>query len=122
MSQYFLAVNHDPADDAAMAEMSPGEMQELFAAVEAFNTELREAGAWVFAGGLQPIETATVVDNTGAQPVLTDGPYAESKEYLGGFWIIEAADLDAALVWAQKGSKACAGRVEVRPFQDEPEA
>ena len=65
---------------------------------------------------------STVVDNTGAQPVITDGPYAESKEYLGGFWVIEAPDLDGALVWAQKGSKACAGKVEVRPFQDEPEA
>ncbi len=59
------------------------------------------------------------MDNTGAQPILTDGPYAESKEYLGGFWVIEAADLDAALAWAQKGSRACAGKVEVRPFQDE---
>ncbi|MDE0778591.1 MAG: YciI family protein, partial [Nocardioides sp.] len=94
----------------------------VFAAVDAFNTEVKEQGAWVFAGGLQPIEMSTVVDNTGAQPVITDGPYAESKEYLGGFWVIEAPDLDGALVWAQKGSKACAGKVEVRPFQDEPEA
>lgn len=122
MSQYFLAVNHDPADEARMAEMTPAQMQEVFAAVDEFNTEVKEQGAWVFAGGLQPLEMSTVVDNTGAQPVITDGPYAESKEYLGGFWIIEASDLDAALVWAQKGSKACAGKVEVRPFQDEPEA
>ncbi len=122
MSQYFLAVNHDPADDERMAEMDPATMQEMFAAVEAFNTDLRDQGAWVFAGGLQPIEVSTVVDNTGSQPIITDGPYSESKEYLGGFWIIEAPDLDVALEWAQKGSRACAGKVEVRPFQDEPEA
>ena len=122
MSQYFLAVNHDPADEDRMSELSPGAMQEIFAAVEAFNEELRTEGAWVFAGGLQPIEASTVVDNSGAQPIITDGPYSESKEYLGGFWVIEAADLDAALVWAQKGSRACAGKVEVRPFQDEPDA
>jgi len=121
MSQYFLAVNHDPADDEAMSELTPGEMQELFAAVEAFNTDLRDAGAWVFAGGLQPSDASTVVDYTGAQPIVTDGPYSESTEYLGGFWIIEAADLDEALMWAKKGSRACAGKVEVRPFQDEPQ-
>ena len=78
MSQYFLAVNHDPAD-TTMDEMTPAQMQELFAAVDAFNTEVKEQGAWVFAGGLQPLEMSTVVDNTGAQPVITDGPYAESK-------------------------------------------
>lgn len=121
MSQYFLAVNHDPADDERMSEMTPDEMQEVFSAVETFNAELHEAGAWVFAGGLQPIEASTVVDGRGAQPVITDGPFAESKEYLGGFWIIEAADLDAALEWARKGSRACAGKVEVRPFQGEPD-
>ena len=71
---------------------------------------------------MQSIEASTVVDNTGAEPIITDGPYTESKEYLGGFWVIEAADLDAALVWAQKGSRACAGKVEVRPFQDEFDA
>ena len=120
MPQYFLAV-HNAADDTRMADLSPGEMQQLFSAVETFNAELREAGAWVFAGGLQPIEASTVVDNTGAQPILTDGPYAATEEHLGGFWIVEARDLDAALSWAQKASRACAGKVEVRPFQDEPE-
>ena len=95
-------------------------MQAMFDAVGAFNTELQDAGAWVFAGGLHPVEASTVVDNTGDAPIVTDGPFAESKEYLGGFWIIEAADLDAALDWAKRGSKACAGKVEVRPFQDEP--
>ena len=65
-----------------------------------------------------PIESATTVDTTGARTVVTDGPFAESKEYLGGFWVIEAPDLDAALTWAKEGSAACAGKVEVRPFQD----
>ena len=71
----------------------------------------------MFAGGLKPIEESTVVDGTGAEPVITDGPFAESKEYLGGFWIIEAADLDAALEIARRGSAACEAKVEVRPFQ-----
>ncbi|MGA8846684.1 MAG: YciI family protein [Nocardioides sp.] len=122
MSQYFLAVHHDPADHARMAGLTADELQAIYTGVEKFNEELRTEGAWVFAGGLQPIEVSTVVDNTGAQPILTDGPYAESKEYLGGFWVIEAADLDAALLWAKKGSKACDGKVEVRPFQDEFDA
>lgn len=121
MPNYFLAVNHDENDAAGMAEMTMEEMQPIFEAVDAFNTELREHGAWVFAGGLQTHDATTVVDNTGDAAVVTDGPFSESKEYLGGFWIIEAADLDAALDWAKKGSKACAGKVEVRPFQAEPE-
>ncbi len=72
-----------------------------------------------FGGGLQPIAQATTVDATGDTPILTDGPYAESKEYLGGFWVIQAPDLDAALDWAKQASAACRGRVEVRPFQGE---
>lgn len=121
MPQYLLSVHHGPDDAAAMASMPPEEMEEIFAAVEGFNTAVREAGAWVFAGGLHPIEAATTVDATGATPVVTDGPYAESKEYLGGFWVVRAADLDAALEWATRGSRACRNKVEVRPFQDEPE-
>ena len=117
MPQYFLAVNHDEAGAAAMAEMTPEQMQPLFEATSRFNDELQEAGAWVFAGGLEDRDSSTVVDGTGDAPVVTDGPFSESKEYLGGFWIIEAADLDAALAWAAKGSKACDGKVEVRPFQ-----
>ena len=120
MSQYFLAVNHDEADTEKMAALSPEEMQVMFDAVGAFNDQLRAEGAWVFAGGLHPVEASTVVDGTGDAPEITDGPFSESKEYLGGFWVIEAADLDAALAWASAGSKACGGPVEVRPFQDEP--
>ena len=119
MTQYLISVHH--AEDA-FNDVKPEDMQPMFEAVDAFNTKVQEAGAWVFAGGLLPVEAATCVDNTGASPIVTDGPFAESKEYLGGFWVIEAKDLDEALDWAKQGSKACAGKVEVRPFADEPPA
>ena len=115
MTQYMLSVHHDGTEN--FESMSEEELQKVFAAVDAFNQQLKSEGAWVFAGGLQPIEDSTVVDGTGAEAVITDGPFAESKEYLGGFWIIEAADLDAALELARRGSAACAGKVEVRPFE-----
>ncbi|KAA1427970.1 YciI family protein [Nocardioides antri] len=117
MTQYLLSV-HGSEDD--YAEITPETMQEMFAAVDAFNDKVREAGIWVFAGGLEPAETATVVDGQGETPVMTDGPYLETKEHLGGFWIIDVRDLDEALRWAAEGSKACQGKVEVRPFQAEP--
>jgi len=83
----------------------------------AFNEKLQAEGHFVFADGLEQAATATVVDGQGDQPVLTDGPYLEATEYLGGFWIIEAPDLDVAVRLAAEGSKACRGKVEVRPFQ-----
>ena len=113
MTQYLLAV-HGTVDDP---EPDMEAMQPVFEAVDRFNQKVRDAGAWVFAGGLTPIAQATTVDASGDAPIVTDGPYAESKEYLGGFWVIEAADLDAALAWAKEGSAACRGKVEVRPFQ-----
>ena len=113
MAQYLLSVHHAPDADFGTEE----EVQGIFDAVDAFNAKVREAGKWVFAGGLEGIEAATTVDGTGTEPIVTDGPFAESKEYLGGFWIIEAADLDEALAWATEGSAACRGKVEVRPFQ-----
>ena len=122
MTQYLLAVNGSAADVEAQAQMTMADFQPMFEAVEAFNEKLRAEGAWVFAGGLQPIESTTTVDNTGAETVITDGPFVESKEWIGGFWVIEAPDLDVALKWAAEGSRACQGRVEVRPFQDEPQA
>ena len=82
--------------------------------------EMQRTGTWVFGGGLHEPSAATVVRATDGDPVITDGPVAETKELMGGFWIIEAADLDAALDWATRASKACEGPVEVRPFQDEP--
>lgn len=115
MSEYMLSVHHDVGTEfPSMEEMAP-----MFAAVDRFNRKLQDQGAWVFGGGLMPIEQSTTIDNTGAEPIVTDGPYAESKEYLGGFWVIQAPDLDAALRLAEEASKACAGKVEVRPFQGE---
>ena len=116
MTQYLLSVWHD-ADYTV--DFSGDDVQRMVAQVGAFNAELEAAGAWVFGGGLEPATTATVVRPSGGDTTLTDGPYAEAKEVMGGFWVIEAADLDAALAWARKGSLACEGPVEVRPFQGE---
>jgi hypothetical protein len=115
MPEYMLSVHQVEGEPTPSGE----EMQAAFEAVDAFNTRLQESGSWVFAGGLMPRETATTVDHTGEEAVVTDGPFAETKEWLGGFWIIDVPDLDAALQWAREGSKACAGKVEVRPFQAE---
>jgi hypothetical protein len=106
MTQYMLAVHH--AEDVPL---SP----EL-------NREIQSAGAWVFAGGLHPPSTATVVRVSDGDVLTTDGPYVETKEQLGGFWIIEATDLDAALNWAAKATIACRLPVEVRPFEGDPAA
>jgi len=86
------------------------------AAVDAFNDRLRSEGYWVFAGGLGSPDPATVVDNRGSEAVFTDGPFVESKEYLAGFWILEAPDLDVVLRLAAEGSRACNRKIEVRPF------
>jgi hypothetical protein len=86
------------------------------AAIDVFNERLIADGQWVFAGGLSAPGSATVIDNRGEEAMFTDGPFVETKEYLIGFWIIEAADLDAALELAAEGSKACNRKVEVRPF------
>jgi hypothetical protein len=118
MTQYLLAVASSPEIDAANAALTPEQLQPMFDAVDRFNDKLKAAGAWVFAGGLAPMESATRVDNTGAEPLITDGPFAESKEWIGGFWVIEAPDRDAALQWAVEGSKACGARVEVRGFDN----
>lgn len=115
MSQYLLSVHHDGTED--FDTMTPEEMQSMFDRVSVFNEELQQSGKWVFAGGLEGIENATTVDNTAGQRLVTDGPFSESKEYLGGFWVLEAADLDEALDLAQRASAACGGPVEVRPFQ-----
>jgi len=117
MTQYLLSVymgeGEAPAGD---------EMQKIVKDVDALNDELKAKGAWVFAGGLHAADTATVVRVNDGEVLTTDGPFAETKEQLGGFWIIEAPDLDGALAWAAKGTAACKSPVEVRPFQDEPPA
>jgi hypothetical protein len=119
MKQYLLAVHTVEGQDNYT---SPEEMQEAFEATDRFNAKLQEQGSWVFGGGLEPADTATVVNATGGDVLTTDGPFAEAKEQLGGFWVINAPDLDAALSLAAEASVACKNPVEVRPFQDEPEA
>ena len=115
MPQYLLSVCHD--DDYGDVDFNSDEMQRIVGQVDAVNAELQEKGAWVFACGLRPASTATVVRSTSGGVSMTDGPYAETKEQMGGFWIIEAADLDAALEWAGKASAACERPVEVRPTE-----
>ena len=106
--QYLVSVIDDTAGLATPDEM---------AAINAFNDRLEAEGHWVFAGGLASPSAATVIDNTGGgEAMFTDGPFLESKEYVAGFWIMEAPDLDAALKLAAEGSKACNRKVEVRPF------
>jgi hypothetical protein len=117
MPQYLISVWHD--DDYADNDWSDPEIQRLGAQVGAVNEEMQKTGAWVFGAGLEPQSTATVLRPTGADVSMTDGPYAETKEQMGGFWIIEAADLDAALEWSRKCALACEGPVELRPMQDD---
>jgi hypothetical protein len=105
--QYLVSVIDDGTGPATAKED---------AAIDVFNDRLKAEGYWLFAGGLGSPEPATVVDNRGAEAIFTDGPFVESKEYLAGFWIIEAADLDVALKLAAEGSKACNRKIEVRPF------
>jgi hypothetical protein len=105
--QYLVSVIDDGAGLAT---------PEQDAAIDVFNERLQAEGHWVFAGGLGSPVTATVVDSRGGEAVFTDGPFVESKEYLAGFWIMEAPDLDVALKLAAEGSKACHRKIEVRPF------
>jgi hypothetical protein len=118
MKQYLMSVYLVEG----MEQPSPEVMQQMFADVEEFNAKLQAEDAWVFAGGLYPPDTATVVRMQDGEVLTTDGPFAETKEQLGGFWVIKAPDLDAALAWAAGATKACRGPVEVRPFEDEPSA
>lgn len=105
--QYLVSVIDDGRGVASPAEEAD---------IDAFNARLRAQGNWVFAGGLGAPDPATVIDNRGEQPVFTDGPFVESKEYLAGFWIIEAADFHFALELAVAASKCWNRKVEVRPF------
>lgn len=105
--QYLVSVIDDTPSSATTDEM---------AAIRVFNEGLQADGHWVFAGGLGAPSTATVIDGRGAEAMITDGPFAETKEWLSGFWVIEAPDLDVALRLAAEGSRACNRRVEVRPF------
>jgi hypothetical protein len=108
--QYLVSVIDDAAGLATPRED---------AAIDAFNERIQAQGHWVFAAGLGSPSTATVIDNRDGKALITDGPFVESKEYLAGFWIIEAPDLDVALKLAADGSKACNRKVEVRPLLGE---
>jgi hypothetical protein len=105
--QYLVSVIADATSLATPEEM---------AAIDVFNDSLITEGHWVFAGGLAGPGSATVIDNRGEETMVTDGPFLESKEYLAGFWVMEAPDLDVALKLATEGSKACNRKIEVRPF------
>ena len=114
MKQYLLSVHLVEGQEPPPPEV----IEQSYRDVDAFNSELQASGAWVFAGGLYPPSTATVVRMTNGEVLTTDGPFAETKEQLGGFWVIQAEDLDAALKLAAKATEACAAPVEVRPFQE----
>jgi hypothetical protein len=105
--QYLVSVISDSTELA-----TPGEME----AIDVFNDKLRAQGHWVYANGLAEPSSATVIDGRGEKPIFTDGPFLESKEFLAGFWIIEAPNLDVALTLAAEGSKACNRKLELRPF------
>lgn len=111
--EYLVSVIFEQPDPGPPSDM---------AAIGAFNNQLKAQGHWVYANGLAAPNTATVIDGRGETPVFTDGPFVETKEYLAGFWIINAPNLDVALELAAAGSKACNRKVEVRPFNERPSA
>lgn len=117
MKQYLLSVHYvegqpDPDEET---------MRQMYADVEAVNQKMQDAGAWVFAGGLERPRIATVVREQDGRILTTDGPFPEAREHLGGFWVLKVADEREALDWAEQATRACRGPVEVRPFQDEAE-
>ena len=116
MKQYLLSVYHPEYE-----QLEPARMDKIGADVNALNEEIRAAGRWVFAGGLLPSSSATVLRLKDGDVLMTDGPFAEGKEHIGGFWVIKAPDLDEALEWGRKATQACTVPIEVRPFQDEAE-
>ncbi len=120
MAKYLLSVHS--VEGEVGAPVTEQEMQRFMDQVNILEEEMRSAGAWLFGGALHEPDTATVVRMSGGEMLTTDGPFAESKEHLGGFYIIEAEDLDAALVWASKTSAAVSHPIEVRPFRHVSEA
>jgi len=125
MTQYFLTLPHDSATEptmASMQELDPAELAAVIAAVDEFNTALKDSGAWLFAGGLYPSSTAKTVDVTSGKTRVLDEPFVEAPSYVGGFWVIEAADEATAVEWATRASAALHSRIEVRALQERPEA
>ena len=125
MTQYFLTMPHVSATEPTMESMQafdPAELAAVMAAVDEFNTALKDSGAWLFAGGLNPPSTAKTVDATSGETRVLDEPFVEAPSYVGGFWVIEAADEAAAVEWATRASAAVQTRIEVRALQEPPEA
>jgi hypothetical protein len=116
MAQYLLSMH--TVEGEVRDPMTDAEMQQSWAQISALNEELRSTGVWVFGGALHGPDTATVVRMADGEVLTTDGPFAEAKEHLGGFYVIEAEDLDAALAWASKATAAVGKPIEVRPFRD----
>jgi hypothetical protein len=115
MAHYLLSVH---SVEGEVHERTPEEMQGFMERVTALEADMRASGAFVFGGALHGPDTATVVRSNDGDPVMTDGPFVESKEHIGGFYIIDADDLDAALAWAGKVVAAIDAPIEVRPFRD----
>lgn len=125
MTQYFLTLPHDSAAEPtmeSMQEFDPAELAAVMAAVDEFNTALKDSGSFRYAGGLHPPSSAKTVDATTGEAVVKDGPFVEAPEYVGGFWVIDVADEATALQWATMAAKALQSRIEVRALQDAPEA
>jgi hypothetical protein len=120
MAQYLLSVHR--VEGGAPDPMTEGEMQQFMERVGVLEEEMKSTGAWLFGGALHAPDTATVVRESEGDVLTTDGPFAESKEHVGGFYIIEAEDLDAALGWASKVTAAVKKPIEVRPFREQPDA
>jgi hypothetical protein len=114
MTQYLLSVHS--VDGEARDPMTDEEMQQSWKQIQLLNEELKSSGAWLFSGRLHDPDTATVVRISDGEVLTTDGPFVEAREHLGGFYIIEAEDLDAALVWASKATAAVGKPIEVWPF------
>ncbi len=112
MKQYLLAVQFDESKPE-----TPEERREQMARTGKVTEDMQAAGSWVFVGGLVGSHASTVVRPANGTTTITDGPFAETKEQLGGFWVIRCADLDEALVWAGKCALACGQPIEVRPFE-----
>jgi hypothetical protein len=111
MAQYLLSIQQPDGPPPPPEQLDP-----IMRDLAALNDEMRAAGVWVFTAGLHDASTATVVKVEGGEALVTDGPYAEGKEHVGGFWVIDAPDLDAALSWAGKASSAVTLPIEVRPI------
>ncbi|MFS0699046.1 YciI family protein [Cellulomonas sp. 179-A 4D5 NHS] len=120
MPQYFLTVPHDSAEEPtmqSMQDMDPAALAAVVAEMDAFNADLTSSGAFVVAGGLMPPSTAVTVDATGGTTARTAGPFVDAPAYVGGFWVIDVADEEAAVQWAERASKVLESRIEVRALQ-----